>query len=98
MNFYLKFIFYLLEVAHYIVFLKSVFHPTSHIGYIGLLMPNNYKFYEVISFQEQQQQKRANWLYPGDGLWGWDVVCICLSYRLGESKCILICMEMSNPY
>lgn len=58
MYFYLKFIFYFLEDAHYIVFfLKSVSHCTSHVGYIGLLMPNNYKFYEVISFQEQKKDK-----------------------------------------
>ena len=49
-------------------------------------------------YHSKNNNKKANWHYPGDGLWGWDVVCICLSYRLGESKCILICMEMSNPY
>ena len=39
---------------------------------------------------KNNNNKKANWHYPEDGLWGWDVVCICLSYRLGESKCILI--------
>lgn len=58
MYFHLKFIF-LLEAAYYIVFQKSVSHSTSHIGYIGLLVPNSYKFYEVISLQEEKKDKLA---------------------------------------
>lgn len=70
MYFHLNSFFTFWKLHTTLFFLKSVSHPPSHIGYIGLLMPNSYKFYEVISLQEEKKGQLGiiQGMASGDGM------------------------------